>query len=102
MATKLKDIKNTISVILPIHELPNEKSLELFKNALTSVAKQTVCVDELIIVYPKGSDVAKIIKDYDKQKSRHLEKLADKMLENDEKIRIFKEKKSNGKFLDLF
>lgn len=44
----------------------------------------------------------KLIQDYNKQKSRHLEKLADKMLENDEKIRIFKEKKSNGKFLDLF
>jgi hypothetical protein len=50
----------------------------------------------------KKSKHDKIIKDYDKQKSRHLEKLADKMLENDEKIRIFKEKKSNGKFLDLF
>ena len=50
----------------------------------------------------KKSKHDKIIKDYDKQKSRHLEKLADKMLENDEKIRIFQEKKSNGKFLDLF
>jgi hypothetical protein len=44
----------------------------------------------------------KLVNDYESQKSRHLEKLADKMLENDEKIRIFKEKKSNGKFLDLF
>ena len=37
-----------------------------------------------------------------KEKAKHLEKLADKMLENDEKVRKFKEKKSNGKFLDLF
>ena len=44
----------------------------------------------------------KLVNDYSNQKSKHLEKLADKMLENDEKIRIFKEKKSNGKFLDLF
>tara|TARA_R110000772_G_scaffold17946_1_gene49801 strand:- start:46059 stop:46904 length:846 start_codon:yes stop_codon:yes gene_type:complete len=90
MATKLNDIKNTISVILPIHELPNEKSLELFKNALTSVAKQTVCVEELIIVYPKGSDVAKIIKDYDfslfdKSEGDDEYKTAVVLLEHDEK-----------------
>jgi hypothetical protein len=44
----------------------------------------------------------KLVNDYSKTKSSHLEKLADKMLENDEKLRILKEKKSNGKFLDLF
>jgi hypothetical protein len=44
----------------------------------------------------------KLVKDYERQKSKHLKKLADKMLENDEKVRIFKGKKSNGKFLDLF
>tara|TARA_R110000796_G_scaffold83242_1_gene182270 strand:+ start:107 stop:283 length:177 start_codon:yes stop_codon:yes gene_type:complete len=45
---------------------------------------------------------SKIVNDYDKQKARHLEKLADKMLEDQEKLRIFKDKKSDGKFLDLF
>ena len=42
------------------------------------------------------------MKDYGKQKSRHLEKLADNMLKDQDKLRIFKEKKSDGKFLDLF
>ena len=45
---------------------------------------------------------SKIVNDYGKQKARHLEKLADKMLEDQEKLRIFKDKKSDGKFLDLF
>ncbi len=40
-------------------------------------------------------------KNYQKEKAKHLERLADKMLENDEKVRKFKEKKSTGKFLDL-
>jgi len=44
----------------------------------------------------------KIVKDYKNVKAKHLEKLADKMLENDEKFNKFKEKKSTGKFLDLF
>jgi hypothetical protein len=44
----------------------------------------------------------KLVNDYDNQKSKHLEKLADKMLEDQEKLRIFKDKKSDGKFLDLF
>ena len=43
-----------------------------------------------------------LINDYDNQKSKHLEKLATKMLEDQEKLRIFKDKKSDGKFLDLF
>lgn len=44
----------------------------------------------------------KIVKNYQKEKSKHLERLADKMLENDEKLRKLKEKKSDGEFLDLF
>ena len=44
----------------------------------------------------------KLVNDYANQKNKHLEKIADKMLENDEKFRKFGEKKSNGKFLDLF
>ena len=43
-----------------------------------------------------------LVNDYDNQKSKHLEKLATKMLEDQEKLRIFKDKKSDGKFLDLF
>jgi hypothetical protein len=50
----------------------------------------------------KSKKHEKITKDYQKAKAKHLEKLADKMLENDEKVRKFKEKKTDGKFLDLF
>ena len=50
----------------------------------------------------KSKKHEKIVKDYQKEKTKHLEKLADKMLENDEKFRKFKEKKTDGKFLDLF
>ena len=50
----------------------------------------------------KSKKHEKIVKDYQKEKAKHLERLADKMLENDEKVRIFKGKKSDGKFLDLF
>jgi hypothetical protein len=50
----------------------------------------------------KSKKHEKIVKDYQKEKTKHLEKLADKMLENDDKFRKFKEKKSTGKFLDLF
>ncbi len=50
----------------------------------------------------KSKKHEKITKDYQREKAKHLERLADKMLENDEKVRKFKEKKSNGKFLDLF
>jgi hypothetical protein len=44
----------------------------------------------------------KIVNDYQKEKAKHLEKLATRLLENDEKVRKFKEKKTDGKFLDLF
>tara|TARA_B100000927_G_scaffold159748_1_gene128684 strand:+ start:1538 stop:1693 length:156 start_codon:yes stop_codon:yes gene_type:complete len=44
----------------------------------------------------------KIVNDYDKIKSRHLEKLAKKMLDDDEKFSKLKEKKIKGKFLDKF
>ena len=50
----------------------------------------------------KSKKHEKITKNYQKEKAKHLERLANKMLENDEKVRKFKEKKSNGKFLDLF
>lgn len=45
---------------------------------------------------------SKIVKDYDKQKEKHLEKLATKILENDEKLSRLKSKNINTNFLDLF
>ena len=45
---------------------------------------------------------SKIVKDYDKQKERHLEKLASKLLENDEKLSKLKGKNINTNVLDLF
>jgi len=44
----------------------------------------------------------KIVKDYKKQKEKHLEKMATKMLKQDENIQQLKDKKINGDFLDLF
>jgi len=44
----------------------------------------------------------KLMDDYEGQKQKHLEKLATKSLENDEKFRKFKSKQINDKFLDLF
>ena len=44
----------------------------------------------------------KIVKDYDKQKSKHLEKLADKILKNDEKSNQLKSKLMKGDFLKNF
>ena len=44
----------------------------------------------------------KIVKNYDKQKERHLEKLASKILENDEKVNRLKGKNINPGFLNLF
>ena len=50
----------------------------------------------------KHSKHNKIVKDYDKQKENHLEKLATKMLKNDEKIQKLKSKQIKGDFLDNF
>ena len=44
----------------------------------------------------------KLVNDYENQKSKHLEKLADKMLEDQEKLSKLRDKKTDGKFLDLF
>jgi hypothetical protein len=44
----------------------------------------------------------KLVDDYDAQKRKHLEKLATKSLEKDEKMRKFKSKDIKGNFLDLF
>lgn len=43
-----------------------------------------------------------LVKNYDKQKSEHLDKLATKMLKNDEKSQKLKIKKINTNFLKLF
>ena len=44
----------------------------------------------------------KITKDYDKQKSKHLERLTDKILKNDEKAQQLKSKTMKGNFLKNF
>ena len=44
----------------------------------------------------------KLVKDYDKQKERHLERLASKMLKDDEKLQQLKGKNVDPKFLNLF
>ncbi len=43
----------------------------------------------------------KLVTDYENQKSKHLEKLATKSLEKDEKMRRFKEKNINEKCRQL-
>jgi len=50
----------------------------------------------------KNKKHEEIVRDYDKIKSRHLEKLATKMLKNDEKHEKLKEKNVKGDFLNLF
>lgn len=50
----------------------------------------------------KNKKHQEIINDYDNIKSNHLEKLANKMLENDKKNKILKNKKLKNKFLDKF
>ena len=44
----------------------------------------------------------KITQDYDKQKSKHLEHLTDKMLKNDEKANQLKSRPIKGDFLKNF
>ena len=43
-----------------------------------------------------------LLKDYNKAKQDHLEKLTDKLLKEDEKNQKLKEKNINLDFLDLF
>ena len=44
----------------------------------------------------------RLVKDYDNQKSKHLEKLTTKMLDNDEKFSKLKSKPIKGNFLKNF
>jgi len=59
-----KTEKNNISVVLPVHEL-NEETKKLFANAVLSVKEQIVMPDELVIVVPKGSEVASFVQSFD-------------------------------------
>ena len=44
----------------------------------------------------------KIVKDFDTQKAKHVEKLATQMLKKDEQFQKLKEKKIDTNFLKLF
>jgi hypothetical protein len=50
----------------------------------------------------KSKKHSKIVNDFDKQKQKHLERLATKMLDKDEKLNKLKEKNINPNFLNLF
>ena len=50
----------------------------------------------------KSKKHTKLVKDFNKQKQRHLEKLVDKMLANDEKFSKLKGKNIDPGFLNLF
>ena len=50
----------------------------------------------------KNKKHKRITKDYDKQKSKHLERLADQILKNDEKLQQLKGKEIDPGFLNLF
>lgn len=43
-----------------------------------------------------------LVRDYETQKAKHLEKLASQMLKQDEKMQKLKEKNINNDFLKLF
>ena len=50
----------------------------------------------------KKSKHDKLVNDYDKQKEKHLERLATKMLKNEDKNNKLKNKQIKGNFLDKF
>jgi|TARA_Y100000389_G_scaffold83927_1_gene80532 hypothetical protein len=50
----------------------------------------------------KRSKHDKLVNDYDKQKEKHLERLATKMLKNEDKTNRLKNKTIKGNFLDKF
>ena len=57
--------KNDITVIIPVHDLSGDNTMEYFNNAIKSVESQTQQPDALMIVAPEGSDAEKTLKDYD-------------------------------------
>ena len=50
----------------------------------------------------KGKKHKKIVTDYERQKNKHLEKLATRILKDDERNSQLKGKNINTNFLDLF
>tara|TARA_R110000823_G_scaffold206390_1_gene337094 strand:- start:542 stop:715 length:174 start_codon:yes stop_codon:yes gene_type:complete len=50
----------------------------------------------------KRSKHDKIVKDYEAQKQKHLERLATKMLKNEDKNNRLKDKQIKGDFLNKF
>jgi hypothetical protein len=64
---------------------------------LFSFEKKVIFISEM-----KNKKHSRLVRDYDKQKEKHLEKLATKMLDNDEKLSKLKGKNINTNFLDLF
>ena len=50
----------------------------------------------------KNKKHEELLRDYEAQKTRHLEKLASQILKNDEKMQKLKEKKINKNFLKHF
>jgi GT2 family glycosyltransferase len=60
----MEEIKNSISVILPVHEI-TEETKPLLTAAIESVKRQLVKPEALIIVVPKNSDVYTYMKNYD-------------------------------------
>jgi len=69
--------KNEITVLLPVHEL-NDATRPLFANAVTSLGLQDVKPDAVLVIVPKGSDVAKELKTYDFGKAERVS-----VIEND-------------------
>ena len=67
------------------------------RSIFSSFKEKIIFINEM-----KKKKHSKIVKDYDKQKEKHLEKLATKMLENDEKNSKLKGKNINTDFLNLF
>ena len=50
----------------------------------------------------KSKKHSKLVKDYEAQKSQHLDKLATQMIKRDEKSQKLKEKHIDSNFLNLF
>ena len=67
------------------------------RSIFSSFKEKIIFINEM-----KKKKHSKIVKDYDKQKEKHLEKLATKMLENEEKNSKLKGKNINTDFLNLF
>ncbi len=60
----MKETNNTISVLIPVHEL-NDITKQTFSNAVKSVESQLVKPFELLIIVPKGSDVKTFMDSFD-------------------------------------